>query len=195
MITCLLLAAGLSSRFGSPKALAEIQGQTFLARQIEMLLSAGIEHVVLVLGAQAELLRRSIKADPRIKIIHNEHYQQGQTSSVKAGILQIPEGSDVLLLPVDFPFVLPKTVLQLTEHFKKDAPKILIPTYNGRKGHPPIFSRKLRDEILQLDNSLGLNEIIRRHQTEVQLLSVRDKGVVATFNTPEELAQILTDFI
>src|SRR3989338_3402966 len=179
MITCLLLAAGLSSRFGSPKALAQIQGQSLLNRQIEMLFSSGIEQIVVVLGAHAELLRPVIKTDSRIKIIYNEHYQHGQTSSVKAGVQQISEGDSILVLPVDFPCVLPKTVSQLAEHFKKNAAMILIPTYNGRKGHPPIFSQQLRNEILQLDNSLGLNEIIHRHHVTVQLLPVQDKGILA----------------
>ena len=144
--------------------------------------------------AHAEQLRPLVKAEPRIQAAYNAHYQQGQTSSVKAGILQVSDGSDVLLLPADFPFVLPKTVSALTEFYQKNSPLILIPAYDGRKGHPPIFSYKLRDEILQLDNSSGLNEIIHRHQPEVQLLPVQDKGVLAAFNTPEEFVQIQKDF-
>lgn len=194
MITCLLLAAGFSSRFGSPKALTDIQGKKLLVRQTEMLFSAGIEQIVIVLGAHAEQIRPAIATAPRIKAVYNEHFQQGQTSSVKAGILGTPAGSDFLLLPVDFPFVLPGTVSRLTDYFQKNAPLVLIPAYEGRKGHPPVFSHTLRDELLQLDNFLGLNEIIHRHQAEVHLLPVQDKGVLATFNTPEELTQIQSQF-
>lgn len=195
MITCLLLAAGSSSRFGSPKALVNIQGKNLLVRQSEMLFSAGIEQIVIVLGAHAEQIRPAIATDPRIKAVYNEHFQQGQTSSVKAGIfLGVPAGSDFLLLPVDFPFVLPGTVSRLNDYFQKNVPLVLIPAYDGRKGHPPVFSHTLRNEILQLDNSLGLNKIIHRHQAEVHLLPVQDKGVLATFNTPEELTQIQNQF-
>lgn len=195
MITCVLLAAGLSSRFGSPKAVAQIHGKILLTRQIEMLSSAGIEQIIVVLGAHAEQIKPFIAADSKIKAVFNEHYPQGQTSSVKAGISEAPAGNDILLLPVDFPFILPETVVQLTEYFNKNVPNILIPTYNQRKGHPPVFSHLLRDEILQLENSFGLNEIIRHHQNEVQLLPVQDKGVLATFNTPDELTKIQKEFI
>lgn len=193
MITALLLTAGLSARFGSPKALVRIQGQTLLERQLNMLLSAAVDAIIVVLGAHAERIRPRIPQHDRIKTVYNAHFQLGQTSSVKAALGQSALSSDLLLLPVDFPFVLETTINLLTAHFKQHAALITIPTFNGHNGHPPIFSSKLKSEILQLDNGLGLNEIIRRHKHELDLVPVADRGILATFNTPAEFAKLKAD--
>ena len=90
------------------------------------------------------------------------------------------------MLPVDYPFIQEETINKLIDIFEKDSPRILIPTFEGRKGHPPLFSNQLRNDFLALDNNSGLNSIAHAHEAHIQLLPVADRGVVQTFNTQEE---------
>ncbi|MFC1510356.1 NTP transferase domain-containing protein [Candidatus Omnitrophota bacterium] len=197
MISCILISAGLSQRFGSPKALAPITAtQTVLERTQEMLLHTKVSEVLVVLGHQSARLKPFLLNHKDIKVVYNNHYNFGQTSSVKAGLKCVsPQADAVLLLPVDYPVICGETINALVDQMESSAPPIIVPTYEGMKGHPPLFSKQCFDEILTLDNELGLNEILHRHQSQLCLHPVDDKGVLRSFNTVEEFEQIKKDFI
>ena len=82
------------------------------------------------------------------------------------------------------------TINILIRHFLDNHPPILIPTYEGKKGHPPLFSINLRAEFLALDNESGLNTIAHAHQAETAVLPVEDVGVISAFNTLDEFERI-----
>src|SRR3972149_3232873 len=94
----LLLAAGESARMGRPKALLPWQGGTLVEFQIEQLLAGGVERVVLVLGHQAEAVRRGGSPHARATIVLNQDYATGKTSSVRAGLEAIPNHADAVLI-------------------------------------------------------------------------------------------------
>lgn len=195
MVSCILLAAGLSSRFGSPKGLAMLNGKTILERHQHNLLLTKVTNIIVVLGAEAEKHRPHILRSPKITSVHNPDYLSGQTSSVKCGVSALHPSHAAMILPVDFPFVQGATVDDLIREYERNRPLILVPSLHGRKGHPPIFSPDLRNDILSLSESVGLNDILHRNLARVSVLPVEDEGVLATFNTPEELAKIKTEFI
>lgn len=188
MISCILLAAGLSQRFGSPKALALWGQHSILEQQLSMLKHTQVNQVIVVLGAHAELLKPFLLKHTNINVVYNKDYKFGQTSSFKAGLQSIsPQSIGIMLFPVDFPAIQAQTVDLLISRFNKDNHLLLIPTHHGRKGHPPIFSINLKQELLALDDSEGINTIVHRHEDKSKLLAVDDSGVIDTFNTQEEL--------
>ena len=190
MISCILLSAGLSSRFGSPKALAKINQKTIVEHIQTTLIEASVGEIVVVLGAQADQIKPFILKHKRIKFVYNKDYNFGQTSSFKIGLENISKKSlGVMLLPVDYPLVKVETIQRLSDFFLNEMPTILLPVFNNKKGHPPIFHSKLTKEFLALDNSLGINTIIHEHP-ETILLPVQDSGVTKTFNTPEEFEKV-----
>ena len=191
MISCILLSAGLSSRFGSPKALAKLKNETVIAHLLNSLLKTSIEEIIVVLGANRDEIEQAIPKNKKIKIAYNANYKLGQTSSFQTGLKAVsPTASGILLLPVDCPLIKPDTVNRLLDFFKKQSPIILIPTYQGRRGHPPIFNISLKAEFSNLSPELGLNTIIYTYEKNVQSFSVNDLGVVQSFNTPDELRKI-----
>ncbi len=191
MITCILLSAGLSRRFGSPKALAALDGETVIHRLQTMLIETQVDEVIVVLGAQAEKIKPDLLNHTKVKFVYNKDYNLGQTSSFKVGLENVSNGAQgVLLLPVDYPLVQKDTVDALIRYFLEHAPLITVPTFKEKKGHPPLFSIHLKDEFLSLDNECGLNTIARAHQRETITLPVEDAGVIQAFNTPEELKAI-----
>jgi|GEM_PF-1517393 len=189
MISCVLLVAGDSSRFGSPKALARLGAVTVLEFLLNKLILTDVAEVVLVLGAHAQEIRPHVLKHPMVKIIYNEDYKEGQTFSFKAGLSVVSSSScGIMLLPIDYPFIQIDTFTMLVRDFETHRPHILIPTYNLQKGHPPIFSSELKKKFFILDNNLGINEMA--HQHKFITLPVKDEGVIATFNTPDEFSSL-----
>jgi molybdenum cofactor cytidylyltransferase len=192
MISCILLAAGESKRFGSPKPLAKMGPKTIIETMTAGLLKTQLLETIVVLGAYAQDISPFIAGDPQIKIALNLNYQNGQTSSVKAGLSCVsPQAKGIMLLPIDIPLVKNITIDRLIETFFNRNPLILIPTFDGRKGHPPIFSAKLLKKLRSLKDDEPLTTVGNKHVDETLLFPVDDEGVVLSFNTLEEFDQLI----
>ena len=85
------------------------------------------------------------------------------------------------------------TLNRLKAEFDRQPEKIIIPTYNGKKGHPPIFSVYFKEQFLDLKHYQGINSVYQKLTNEIILYPVNDPGVIKTFNTPEEFATIITE--
>jgi CTP:molybdopterin cytidylyltransferase MocA len=193
MFSCIILSAGLSSRFGSPKALVRLDETPIIERLQRTVLSSGVDEIVVVLGDHRRDIKPHILNHKAIKIVYNRNYKYGQTSSFKKGISLIsPKSQGVFLLPVDYPFISAKTLGIMMDFFQKHDFQMIIPVYQQQKGHPPLFSRNLLEEIRGWDNNQGLNGLALRIPNETLLLPIGDKGVILTFNTLEELKMIVT---
>lgn len=196
MISCIILAAGLSNRFGSPKPLAEWHKETLIEHLQRLLLPTSLHEIVIVLGSHAQEIKPLLLNHNKIKLVYNKDYNFGQTSSFKEGLKSVsPKAEGVMLWPVDYPAIKRETVNLLVEAFIKEKPLILIPTHKDKKGHPPIFSATLRKEFLRLVVTVGVNSVFYNHSAYVRTLEVNDPGVVATFNTPQELEELRKRFI
>jgi molybdenum cofactor cytidylyltransferase len=189
VITCILLSAGLSERFGSPKALASFKEHTIIEHIQNTLLQTSCDEIIVVTGALAHQIQPSIFIHSRIRVVYNKDYNLGQTSSVQAGWRALSNTSQgVLFLPVDCPLVQASSIDTIIGHFKKYQPDILIPSYHNKKGHPPIFQARLKPEALDLSMDLGLNSLFTKHPP--QTIDIDDSGIIKSFNTPEELETI-----
>ncbi len=194
MITCILLSAGLSQRFGSSKALAEINDQTVIERLQKLLVKTRVSEIIIVLGAHADQIKPYILDHTKVKFVYNKDYNFGQTSSFKVGLKNVSDDAKgILLLPVDCPFIQTETIDDLITYFLDNMPLIVVPVFGKKKGHPPLFSIRLKDEFLALDNGSGLNTVAQIYASETSTLPVEDPGVVQTFNTREEFEGILKD--
>lgn len=192
MVSCVLLSAGLSSRFGSPKALAKFNRRTLIEHLQTRLLDTRLEEILIVLGDRADQIKPFLFNHKRIKVVYNKDYILGQTSSFQAGLkIACPQSTGIMLFPVDYPVVKKETVDQLIAYFDDHTPSILIPSCAGKKGHPPIFHRRLKEELLSLDCRMGIHTVIHHHPQDTVILPMEDAGVVKSFNTPEEFKRIL----
>ncbi|MEN8221624.1 MAG: nucleotidyltransferase family protein [Acidobacteriota bacterium] len=192
MISCVILSAGMSSRFGSPKALAPLNSENVIEHQQNILLKTEINEIIIVLGADSKQIEPFVNNSERIRTVYNKNYRSGQTSSFKAGVEKIsPDSEGIMLLPVDYPFIKAETYNYICEQFITNMPMITVPTYNNKKGHPPVFNSDLKNELLSLDNSRGLNTLHHKYDKNLLFVPVRDPGVCKTFNTTEEFKNIL----
>jgi len=191
MFTCILLSAGLSERFGSPKALANISGSTAISLVQNALLKSTCDKIIVVLGAHREQIEPSIFIHSRIRVVYNKHYNFGQTSSVQAGLREADLSSQgIMFWPVDCPFIKSETIDHLIEHFKNKETDILIPTYQNKKGHPPLFHPRLNKKILGLEMTQGLNSLFTEHPPET--VEINDPGITKSFNSIQELKRIIS---
>ena len=133
-MTCgLILAAGESRRMGSPKALLEFQGETFLDRLIG-LFARRCSPVIVVLGAQRETVRAGLRRAGEALLMDNPDFRLGQFTSMQSGLRAVPADAEgVLFTLVDHPAVTPATVDALLD-CSAPAP-LRIPRYDGRRGH------------------------------------------------------------
>jgi molybdenum cofactor cytidylyltransferase len=194
MLAAAILAAGESRRMGEPKALLPYQGLTF----VEHLLAAtrhprvGIHRVVL--GAQAEAIRGQLKVDPA-SIIFNPDWPKGQLSSLQAAIRSLPaqmtEG--LILCPVDHPLVSPYLVSALIAAFDASGKTIVLPTFEGRRGHPVVFRANLYQELLDASPDVGARQVVWAHAEEIMQVATEEEGVVLNLNDPAARRKALGD--
>ncbi len=191
MISCILLSAGLSSRFGSSKALALLNGITVIEYIQKTLEHALVSEVIVVLGSHANEVQPFLLKYKKVKYVYNKNYHWGQTSSFKIGLQNISNNAlGVMLLPIDHPLIKLETIDLLVNYFLRQKPAVLIPTYQNKKGHPPLFDSQLKEIFSNMNNSLGLNIFLEQMNLPSTLFPVDDEGILLTFNTPDEFASL-----
>ncbi len=190
MITAIILAAGESKRFGSPKQLAKINSQdTLIEYLIKTLKETCIDEIIVVLGAYCEEIQKTLPKG--IKISINENFQKGQTSSLKRGLKELSDDcKHFLVIPVDTPLMKTETINEIINKFILSKADIGIPTYAGQKGHPPIYDIKLKDEILNLGDEEPLYHINQKFAANTILIEVLDPGILININTPQDLEKL-----
>ncbi len=191
MIAGLILAAGESSRMGTDKALLTYRGRTFLETIIATLRAASIERVAVVLGHHAEEIQRAVNL-PGVEVVVNHDYQQGQTSSLQAGLraLEREDLEAVVLSLVDHPAVSAETIGALIEAFKLSHAPVVVPTFKGQRGHPVVVSRSLFGELLRLKPDAGANTVIRKQREARRFVAVEDAGILLDVDDPESFRRL-----
>ncbi len=189
----LLLAAGESSRMGSPKPLLRWGKGTLIEYQIEEFSASRVEKVIVVLGYRAEEIEATI-ADAEVQIVVNEDYRLGRATSIKAGAHAVPDEARVIVaISVDQPR--PRTVIDALSEAHLNNNLITLPTYGGRNGHPPVFSGSLLNELRNVsEERQGLREIMQRHASEITKLPWDSDVVLLDMNTPEEYQRALARY-
>lgn len=171
MTGIIILAAGASSRFGSPKQNLVYQGKTLLQRAIQTAItSACCDCVVVVLGANEGQIRPSI-SDQQVHIVYNPNWQQGMASSISLGITELqrtePLATSALLMLCDQPFVDPLLLYQLTERKAENDAGIIACEYKNVLGAPALFDEKYFGELKALKGGEGAKTLIGTHADDV----------------------------
>jgi len=192
MIAGLILAAGESSRMGTPKATLAYRGHTFLELIVQTLREGGLERIVVVLGHQAEDIQQQVKIEAA-QVVINPDYRSGQTSSLQAGLraLIADDLEAVLLCLVDHPAVCAETVRRIVATFRQRGAPVVIPTYQGRRGHPALIGRQLFEELLGLAGDAGADSVVRRYHPATQFVAVEDEGIVMDVDDPESYQRLV----
>ena len=187
MTAGVILSAGESSRMGTPKALLQIKGMTFLEYIKNNLLKAGADPALIVLGHTPGIILDTANTD-NAHVLTNPGYKMGQLTSIQTAVryLEDKNVSGILICPVDNPLVSVDLIRALISKGKSGKKGIVIPTFKGRRGHPAFFSRRLFPDILNAPLDEGARRIIRDHPEELLELPTEEEGIVININTPQD---------
>lgn len=165
-----ILAAGASTRLGTPKQLLRSGGKSLLLQAAQTALASVCKPVVIVLGAYAELLKQEVQDLP-VQVVENPHWQEGMGGSIGTGIKAINSFSDnieaVVLMLCDQPFVSVDLINNLVKTSGITKHSIVASQYQETFGVPTLFKRKLFEELLSLKSAEGAKKIITKYSSEV----------------------------
>jgi molybdenum cofactor cytidylyltransferase len=181
-VACVVPGAGAGSRFGEPKAAAEVSpGVRFVDSVAATALAAGASPVVVVLPPDT--------INPTgTELVVNRDAMGEQISSVRLGLTRLvsTDAAGFLLWPVDHPFVTVESVLAVIDGAKRSGASIVLPLHEGRRGHPAWFARDLWRELVTVEEG-GARAIVHRHAQHVLEVAVPDPGVVRDIDTRSDL--------
>lgn len=185
MLAAVILSGGASSRMGSPKALVSYQGRPFLEHLLEVTQHAKISVRRVVLGVHAEPIARAIPISAD-EIVINPDWEKGQLSSIHAAMHSLPSGLDGLLLClIDHPLISKVLVNDLIGAFYSSQAPVVLPVFEGRRGHPVIFSSQLFPELLAAPLEVGARAVVWAHRGELYEFPTNEEGCVLNLNDPE----------
>ena len=200
MISGIVLAAGSSQRMGTPKALLKIGEKTFLQHIVETLHSARIIDVVIVVGAEAEKIQKTIIWFDG-KVVINNDWHKGQLSSIIAGLnaldLTKSEPEEIhgaIICPVDHPLLTQSLLVDLLQGYWLSKKRIIIPIHRGKRGHPIIFDRELFDDIRNAPIDIGARAVVRNHEQDIQEVDVNDEGVLINIDSPDDYKKYIQNY-
>ncbi|SRR6266542_1349007 len=190
-VAAIVLAAGESSRMGRAKPLLPLNGSTFLSHLLDEIRASRVSRTLIVLGHHPEVV---LEAMPEVApiTITNEEYKLGQLSSLHAGLREIGDAPEaVLMCLADHPFITHEVIDAIIQAHERTRRPIVVPTYGGGRGHPTLFARALYGELLVAPLDQGARVVVRAHATEVLELVVDEPGILADVDTPEQYEQWL----
>ena len=196
MLPAVILAAGDSTRMGSPKAiLTAPDGRSFVASIAHVLGVAGITDIVIVTGRDHDRVMEALDRDApplRPRVVRNPDPSRGQLSSLWTGMDAAlrPDTEGLLVTLVDVPLVSSATIRQVIDAWRGTRAPIVRPARGTQHGHPVIFDRALFDELRAAPAAAGAKVVVRAHAHEVIDVSVEDIGALTDVDTPADYAAI-----
>ncbi len=181
---------------GRPKALLRVgsAGPTFVDQLKTSLLAGGVADV-LVVGRpdDAALIRELETLESAIRFVPNDHADEGQLSSVLAGLnaADRPGVAGILVTPVDAPLIRPSTIKAVLAALATGHAPIVRAVYRGRHGHPVAFRRSVFDDLRRADPAIGAKAVVQAHALDRLDLEVDDPGVVHDIDSPEDYARLV----
>ncbi|RJR16884.1 MAG: nucleotidyltransferase family protein [Desulfobacteraceae bacterium] len=196
----IVLAAGASSRMGSPKQLLGFGKTTLLGRVLNEALSSELDSVVVVLGYMAEEIAASLEdlaSNPRLSVLLNKDYEKGLSSSIKAGLAFVERDYDhVMILLADMPFISRSIINRLISNYMVSGLPLGAVNAGGRRSHPVILSRCLYPEIARLEGDKGARGIFAFYKDRVCMVDTDTPFEDRDIDTPSEyeaLIKVATD--
>lgn len=182
----IVLAAGGSSRFGSPKQLLPWRGKTVLNSVVSTAFDTGLAPVIVVLGANADQIEPSLPKE--CVVVRNDAWSEGQSSSIRIGLAQLSEEIDgVLILLGDQPQVNPHFCSSIIQK-GLECGKITIPYVNDRRANPVFFPKHTLKRLGQVTGDQGGRAIFSEFQ--VEYLPWLDDCMALDIDTPEDYEKL-----
>jgi molybdenum cofactor cytidylyltransferase len=184
LITGILLAAGKGTRFGSQKLLARLSDGRYVVEASAANLLAAVGRVIAVTGRDERLMR--VLDDCGCQVVVNERAAEGMGTSIGAGVGASLAADGWIIALGDMPFIQPTTVEKIKLTLVEGA-AIVVPTHEGKRGHPVGFARQYGDALSLLEGDAGAKKIIDANIGLAQMVEVGDTGIFADIDVVADL--------
>lgn len=183
-----ILAAGASTRFGSPKQLVRIGGEPLLHRAITNAAFVAGNSVTVVLGAHVKEIAPALRQSS-VSVVVNRNWEEGVASSIRAAVQSTPAGTEGLLLVLpDQVAVTADDLKRLFVAWRRHPVLISAALYSGSPGLPAIFPRWTFGDLLQLRGDQDPRLAIRRNADQVVRVPMQNAAI--DLDTPEDLLEV-----
>ncbi len=167
--TIILLAAGSSSRFGSPKQLAQNNGVSLIHHSVSEAIKVNSD-VIVVLGANLDIVKKEIENFP-VQIVYNKDWEEGMSSSIGCGITALlnrnPSAEAAIILVIDQPFLSSTIIVDLIEKYEATKKPVVACAYKDVIGTPALFDKSFFQPLLELKGQSGAKKIISQNKNAV----------------------------
>jgi molybdenum cofactor cytidylyltransferase len=194
MVSGIILAAGESSRMGSPKALLKIGEKSFVQHIVDALVASRVLDIVLVLGADAEAVRTQLNWF-KGKTVINEEWGRGQLSSIVVGLHAVDQEDldGVLIWPMDRPLVSEHVIVAMLHQFWTKHKPIVVPVFKGQRGHPVLVGKRFFEDLEKAPTDIGARTVLWNHPDDVLEYQTEEEGVVVNIDSTEDYQRYVTN--
>ena len=188
-IAAVVLAAGMSSRMGSNKLMAELNGKPLVRHAVEAALASAAAPVIVVTGNE-EAKTRAALSDLNVSFVGNPDFARGLSTSLKTGIAAVPPDCDgAIVLLGDMPGVSAALIDKLIASFDPGEDRaICVATRNGKHGNPVLWARRFFEEIASIEGDVGAKALVGAYGDLVREVEAADDAPLIDIDTPEALA-------
>jgi molybdenum cofactor cytidylyltransferase len=193
-VAAIVLAAGRSSRLAPANKLLEpIDGAPIVRRVAGIALASGASPVIVVTGFDAARIAEALH-DLKVTIVHNPAYDEGLSSSLRAGLLALPSDRDgALVLLGDMPEIESSDLEALMAAFAaKDRQAICVPVRHGRRGNPVLWGAAYFAEMMRISGDVGAKQLMAQHPEHVTEVPAGSDAIFADVDRPSDLARLKT---
>jgi molybdenum cofactor cytidylyltransferase len=168
-----VLAAGSSTRMGKNKLLFDVDGESVVRRAVRQAASAALDPVIVVVGYEAELVRRELdRLDTRCLIAVNPDYERGINSSLKTGIAEVPASAvAAVVMLADMPLVTAEMIAELVTRYRASEAPLVISDYDGVNAPPMLYDRALFEELRVMEGEGCGRQVVRRHKSSAEVIA------------------------
>jgi len=196
----IVLAAGGSSRFGSPKQLLRLSGETMLRHIVEVVGTTSACSTLVVLGNQAESISKSLP--PGCRTVVNDQWESGISSSIRVGLDAILAGESssapgrqteaVLFVLGDQPCLSRDDVERIINSGYRSLNKMVAPVHRGSRGNPVLFPRCFFSALRELSGDSGGRQLFDRFANDVLEVQMSSADVLFDVDTPDDYREYLS---
>lgn len=189
MIAGVVLAAGRSTRMGTPKLLLTLSGRSVLRHVVDHVRASRCGEIVVVVGETADRMAEEVRA-PGVRVVVNDRYREGMGTSLAAGVSVLsPDCDAAVVLLGDQPCVTPEVIDALIDAYRRTHKPIVASRYGDVTGAPTLIGAALFNEARRLEGDVGGRFLIQQHPDLVEEVQV-SPSVAVDVDTPEEFARL-----
>ncbi|MDG6995631.1 MAG: nucleotidyltransferase family protein [Nitrososphaerota archaeon] len=189
-IPIIVLAAGMSSRFGRNKLFERFGSATLIENVVSEALKSKAQRVIVVGGHDFERLCKALEKFD-CDIVYNEEFEKGQSYSVRKGVSKVGESDNALMiLPGDVVLMNHQIIDNVIDGFAKTHASIVSAGYRGSPGHPILFERRLFKELREINEATrGLKKVVSNHISEAVIIETSQASLF-DLDTQDDLQRL-----